>query len=192
MKNFYSVVLCTLLCLPVFSMSAQAAEPAPVVVIETSLGVIFISLNPQKAPLSVENFLEYVDSGFYNGTIFHRVIKGFMVQGGGFDASMRQKTTRAPIKNEAKNGLPNDRGTIALARTQFVDSATSQFYINTEDNPSLNHAGESRYGYAVFGKVVRGMSVVDAIADVRTQVQGGMRDVPAEPVLITRAYRQAQ
>ena len=148
-------------------------------VIETSMGKIEVELNAELAPISVANFMQYVESGFYNGTIFHRVINNFMVQGGGFDKFMQKKTTLPAIKNEAKNGLKNDRGTLAMARTGIVDSATSQFFINHKDNDFLNHGGRD-YGYAVFGKVTKGMDVVDAIA--RVQTKSG--DVPVNPVAI--------
>jgi peptidyl-prolyl cis-trans isomerase A (cyclophilin A) len=148
-------------------------------VIETSMGKIEVELNAELAPISVANFMQYVDSGYYNGTIFHRVINNFMVQGGGFDKTMQKKTTQATIKNEAKNGLKNDRGTLAMARTTVVDSATSQFFINHKDNNFLNH-GDRDYGYAVFGKVTKGMDVVDAIARVQTKTG----DVPVNPVAI--------
>lgn len=153
------------------------------VIIETGMGKIEIELNAEKAPISVENFLQYAESGFYNNTIFHRVINNFMIQGGGYDKFMQKKTTRAQIKNEAKNGLKNDRGTIAMARTSVVDSASSQFFINHKDNDFLNHGGRD-YGYAVFGKVTKGMDVVDAIARVRTKAG----DVPVNPVLIKKVY----
>ena len=163
----------------------------PVVVMETTLGNIEIELNQEKAPVSTANFLKYVDGGFYNGTIFHRVIPTFMIQGGGFTPDMKQKSTEAQIKNEAKNGLTNDRGTIAMARTNVVDSATSQFFINVKDNAMLNHAGEgARYGYAVFGKVIAGMDVVDKIKDVRTTSKMPHDDVPVEPVVIKSAKRK--
>lgn len=153
------------------------------VVIETSMGKIEVELNAEKAPISVENFLNYVEMGFYDGTIFHRVINNFMVQGGGYDKFMQKKTTRPQIKNEAKNGLKNDRGTLAMARTSVVDSASSQFFINHKDNDFLNHGGRD-YGYAVFGKVTKGMDVVDAIARVRTKAG----DVPVNPILMKRVY----
>lgn len=153
------------------------------VVIETSMGKIEVELNAEKAPISVENFLNYVEMGFYEGTIFHRVINNFMIQGGGYDKFMQKKTTRAQIKNEAKNGLKNDRGTLAMARTSVVDSASSQFFINHKDNDFLNHGGRD-YGYAVFGKVTKGMDVVDAIARVRTKAG----DVPVNPILMKRVY----
>jgi len=157
------------------------------VAMETSLGRIVIELDAEKAPASVENFLSYVDAGFYDGTIFHRVISGFMIQGGGFDANMQQKPTRAPIKNEAENGLRNDRGTIAMARTNQIDSATSQFFINHVDNAFLNHRSPDPrgYGYAVFGRVIEGMEVVDKIADQKTVNKGGpFANLPQPPVEI--------
>ena len=164
------------------------AAENPHVVLTTSYGDIEIELNAEKAPISTQNFLKYVDSGFYNGTQFHRVIPGFMVQGGGFDADMRQKDTNAPIKNEADNGLHNVRGTLAMARTQVRDSATSQFFINHKDNAFLDHSSRD-FGYAVFGKVTRGMDVVDKIAQVPTGNRGMHQNVPREPVLIIDAKR---
>lgn len=159
------------------------------VVLTTSLGVIKIELNAEKAPISSENFLTYVDDGHYDGTIFHRVIPNFMIQGGGMLPDMSQKPTRDPIKNEADNGLENDRGTIAMARTQVTDSATSQFFINLKDNAALDH-GTQGFGYAVFGKVVEGMDIVDKIAAVPTGRNGPHGDVPTEPVVITSAVRE--
>ena len=164
-----------------------AAQGNPVVIIETSLGTITAELDRANAPISVENFLQYVADGHYNGTIFHRVIKGFMVQGGGFTADMQQKPVRAPIKNEATNGLKNAKGTLAMARTNVVDSATSQFFINTgADNGFLNNTGTTpeAYGYAVFGKVTGGMDVVDTIESVATGTRGPFSDVPNTPVEI--------
>ena len=152
--------------------------------IETSKGDIVLELDKKAAPVTVANFLTYAKEGFYDGTIFHRVIANFMVQGGGFTADMVQKKTHEPIVNEAANGLKNDRGTIAMARTNNPDSATSQFFINHKDNIPLNYAGKSKPGYAVFGKVVDGMDVVDAIAAVKTTRKGRFSDVPAEPVMI--------
>ncbi len=151
----------------------------PVVIIKTSKGDIKLELDRENAPITVDNFMSYVEDGFYDGTIFHRVINNFMVQGGGFTTDMQQKPTKAPIKNEADNGLKNDRGTIAMARTGVVDSATAQFFINHTDNDFLNH-GKRDFGYAVFGRVVDGMDVVDAIATVQT----GPGDVPNEQVVI--------
>jgi peptidyl-prolyl cis-trans isomerase A (cyclophilin A) len=178
-----ALAACTLL----LSTSLLAAEK-PTVLLTTSAGEIEIELEAEKAPISVENFLAYVDSGHYAGTQFHRVIPGFMIQGGGFDADLQQKPTRAPIKNEADNGLHNVRGTLAMARTQVRDSATSQFFINHKDNAFLDH-GSRDFGYAVFGKVVRGMEVVDKIAQVPTGNRGGHQNVPREPVLILEAKR---
>jgi len=165
-----------------------AAKERPVVVFQTNLGDIRMELYPDEAPITVDNFLKYVDSGFYDGTIFHRVIPGFVVQGGGFTADMKQKPTRDPIKNEADNGLKNKRGTLSMARTQAVDSATSQFFINLADNAFLDH-GNRGFGYAVFAKVIDGMDVVDRIASVPTGKVGPFSDVPREPVTIERAYR---
>lgn len=161
------------------------------VIMKTSMGDIKIELNAEKAPISVKNFLSYVDDKFYDGTIFHRVIKDFMIQGGGFTAEMNQKSTKAPIKNEAQNGLKNERGTIAMARTMVVDSATSQFFINTVDNGFLNFSSPDPrgFGYCVFGKVVEGMDVVDKIRAVSTGVKNGMGDVPNETVQILEVRR---
>lgn len=155
----------------------------PVVIISTSKGDIKVELLKNEAPVTVENFLSYANDGFYDGTIFHRVIPNFMIQGGGFTPDFVQKPTKAPIKNEADNGLKNDRGTLAMARTQIVDSATSQFFINVVDNDFLNN-GARDFGYAVFGKVIDGMDVVDAIAEVPTSNRGMLGDVPAEDVVI--------
>ena len=158
-----------------------------IVKLDTSMGNIVIELNEQAAPVTVKNFLGYVEAGFYDGTIFHRVIPGFMIQGGGFTKQMAEKDTRAPIINEAKNGLSNEKGTIAMARTSDPDSATAQFFINHRDNDFLNYIDESKAGYAVFGKVTEGMDVVDAIASVETTTRNGMDDVPVEPVIIQSA-----
>lgn len=165
---------------------AQAADP-PHVVLKTSLGDIELELNPEQAPKSVENFLQYVKSGQYNGTIFHRVIGNFMIQGGGFDKNMREKPTRAPIQNEAKNGLKNDTYTIAMARTGDPHSATAQFFINTKSNAMLNYPGADGWGYAVFGKVVKGTEVVDKIKQVSTGNRGPHQDVPTQAVVIESA-----
>ena len=159
----------------------------PVVIMDTSSGKIEIELNEAKAPITVKNFLEYVNSGFYDGTIFHRVIKGFMIQGGGYDEHMHLKKTRAAIKNEATNGLKNEKYTIAMARTSVVNSATAQFFINTADNAFLNHKSDDPqgYGYAVFGKVIEGQNVVDKIESVKTKsLPDGMENVPVTPVVI--------
>ena len=155
--------------------------------LQTSMGNIVIELNEQAAPVTVKNFLGYVQSGFYDGTIFHRVITGFMIQGGGFTPKMIRKKTLDPIINEAKNGLSNKRGTIAMARTNNPNSATSQFFINHRDNDFLNYMDDNRPGYAVFGKVIEGMDVVDAIASVKTTTRDGMENVPVEPVEIVSA-----
>lgn len=153
--------------------------------ISTNLGEIQIELFEKEAPISSENFRQYVEAGFYDGTIFHRVIPGFMIQGGGYTADMQEKATQPPIKNEADNGLGNQRGTLAMARTQVVDSATAQFFINLVDNDFLNH-GTRDFGYAVFGRVVEGMDVVDKIAAVATRDQGMMQNVPVEAVLMEK------
>jgi cyclophilin family peptidyl-prolyl cis-trans isomerase len=157
-----------------------AAQNNPVVVIETSLGAITAELDRGNAPVSVANFLAYAESGFYNGTVFHRVIRGFMIQGGGMTADLERRETRAPIRNEATNGLSNDRGTLAMARTNVVDSATSHFFINTVNNPALNNRGTTpaQYGYAVFGRVTDGMDVVDQIENTATGRRGPFQDVP--------------
>jgi len=156
--------------------------------IETSQGVIVAELDSEKAPVTVQNILDYVRDGFYDGTIFHRVIDGFMIQGGGFDAKMEMKDTRPPIKNEAGNGLKNVRGTLAMARTSVVDSATAQFFINLVDNGFLDHKNETPagFGYAVFGKVVEGLDVVDKIGKVKTGNSRGFQDVPAEHVVLEK------
>ncbi len=158
------------------------------VVIETTKGTITIELDTEHAPISVENFLAYVDAGHFDRTLFHRVIPGFMIQGGGFTESMEVKPTREPIKNEADNGLKNERGTLAMARTSDINSATSQFFINLADNDFLDH-GARDFGYAVFGRVTEGMDVVDDIAQVATGRRGGHQDVPLEPVVILSAKR---
>lgn len=162
------------------------SEAQPVVALETSLGTITVTLNKEKAPISVRNFLNYVKEGYYDGLIFHRVIKDFMIQGGGMDVDMAPKKTKFAIKNEATNGLSNKRGTVAMARTSVVDSATSQFFINTVDNAFLDNRGKTPdlYGYAVFGEVTGGMEIVDAIRAVKTGNKAGHSDVPVEPVTI--------
>lgn len=169
----------------------MSEEKNPVVLMETSMGKIKISLNQEKAPITVQNFLDYVDAGFYEGTIFHRVIDNFMIQGGGMTPDMKEKKNRAQIKNEADNGLLNTRGSIAMARTQVVDSATSQFFINLVDNAFLNHQSKSPagYGYAVFGQVIEGMEVVDAMRKVKTGNKGFHQDVPVEAVTIEKVSR---
>ena len=161
----------------------------PSVIIETSLGNITVELSQDKAPKTVANFLEYVKTGYFKGTIFHRVIKGFMVQGGGLTADMKGKPTQSPVENEATNGLKNTRGTIAMARTAEIHSATSQFFINTVDNSFLDHRSKSpdKFGYCVFGKVTSGMDVVDKIEAAQTETKGMYQNVPTKPILITDA-----
>ena len=161
----------------------------PVVELDTNMGAIVIELNEEKAPKTVENFLNYVKSGHYDGTIFHRIIDGFMIQGGGMDADMNEKATNAPVENEADNGLKNDKGTIAMARTQDPHSATSQFFINVKDNDFLNHSGKNMqgWGYTVFGKVTSGMDVIDKMRGVPTGRFGMHADVPNEPIVINSA-----
>ena len=160
--------------------------PAAYVIMTTTVGPMTIELDADTAPKTVENFLSYVAGGFYDGTIFHRVIDNFMIQGGGFTADMEQKSTQAPIENEANNGLKNQRRTIAMARTQDPHSATAQFFINVQDNDFLNHTGENMqgWGYAVFGKVTDGEDVLDKIRGVQTGSQAGHQDVPVEPIII--------
>ncbi|MFJ3006086.1 peptidylprolyl isomerase [Pseudomonas fluorescens] len=168
-----------------FAANLMAATPAkaPHVLLDTTNGQIEIELDSVKAPISTKNFLDYVNSGFYTNTIFHRVIPGFMAQGGGFTPQMQQKDTKAPIKNEHKNGLANVRGTLSMARTSVPDSATSQFFINVKDNDFLDQGD----GYAVFGKVVKGMDVVDVIVNSQTTTKSGMQNVPVDPVIIKSA-----
>jgi cyclophilin family peptidyl-prolyl cis-trans isomerase len=170
------------------SLSNAAAKQHPVVLIETNLGNITLELDADKAPITVKNFLDYVNSGHYNGTIFHRVINGFMIQGGGFTKEMNQKATKDPIVNEAENGLKNDRGTIAMARTSDVNSATSQFFINVVDNKMLDYTSKTPagYGYCVFGKVTKGMDVIDKIKEVKTATKQGHGNVPLETIEIIK------
>ena len=174
-------VLFSLICLQL-----NTAYANPKVLMETSKGDITIELYENEAPRTVKNFLSYASEGFYNNLIFHRVIKDFMIQGGGMDSEMRQKDPKPPIKNEARRGLGNNRGTIAMARTNVVDSATAQFFINVKDNDFLNHTDKTArgFGYAVFGEVIKGMDVVDSIARVKTGIFNGFGDVPKEPILI--------
>ena len=183
--------LLTLLCFAIVSTNTFAnniCKTSPIASIDTNLGNIQVQLDSKKAPISVANFQDYVKSGFYNGKIFHRVIPGFMIQGGGFDKNMVQAPTKAPIKNEADNGLKNDKYTIAMARTYVVDSATSQFFINVNDNSNLNFTNktDSGYGYAVFGKVIKGSAVVDKIAATPTTSVNGNQDVPTTPIVINK------
>ena len=200
------LLLCSLLAVVLLGLSCdkEAEEAGPqtketesqtkksdpekkMVKLETSIGDIVIELDEEAAPVTVKNFLTYVEEGFYDGTIFHRVIHNFMIQGGGFTEQMVRKPTKPPIVNEASNGLKNVRGSIAMARTNDPNSATSQFFINHKDNGPLDYVENSNPGYAVFGMTVEGMDVVDAIASVKTTVRMGMRDVPAEPVVIKSA-----
>lgn len=173
------------------STSKQGADMVTVTM-ETNKGVITLELDREKAPDSVENFITYAKSGHYDGTIFHRVIPGFMIQGGGFDTGMQQKDTNPQIKNEAENGLKNDKGTVAMARTNVPDSATSQFFINLKDNDFLNHTSPTPqgWGYAVFGKITSGMDVVESIESVSTANKGGHQDVPVSEVIIEKVTVQ--
>ncbi len=186
-RLFFALMLCS------FTTSLIAKETkmsaATKIKLTTSLGAIVIQLNGEKAPLSAANFLTYVKEGFYNGTIFHRVIPGFMAQGGGFDTQFAQKSTKAEIQNEADNGLKNKRGTLAMARTNAPHSATAQFFINYKDNTFLDHTGKNAqgWGYAVFGEVVEGMDVVDAMANVPTGNRGHHGDVPKTDIVIEKA-----
>ncbi len=172
-----------------FATENNMSDTQTKVKLTTTLGEIIIQLNTEKAPVSSANFLTYVNEGFYNGTIFHRIIPGFMAQGGGFDTSFNQKAVHAPIKNEANNGLANSRGTIAMARTNDPNSATAQFFINYKDNSFLNHTSPtaSGWGYAVFGEVIEGMEVVDAMAKQATGNRGGHQDVPKTDIVIEKA-----
>jgi peptidyl-prolyl cis-trans isomerase B (cyclophilin B) len=186
MKRFFATAaLILILGMP---FSASAVESAPQVRIETTMGNITVELNPQAAPKTVANFLQYVRDGFYDNTIFHRVIKSFMIQGGGFTPEMQQKKTRPPVVNEADNGLTNDAGTIAMARTQAPHSATSQFFINVKNNNFLNFKAKNMrdWGYCVFGRVVDGMDVVKTIENVKTTTKFRYGDVPVEPVIIQK------
>jgi peptidyl-prolyl cis-trans isomerase A (cyclophilin A) len=159
-------------------------------VFETNLGTFEVELFEKEAPVSSANFLSYVDEGFFDGLIFHRVIPGFMIQGGGFEPGMKQKKVKAPIKNEANNGVKNGRGTLSMARTNDINSATAQFFVNLVDNDFLDHSGPANYGYAVFGKVSSGMDVIDQIAKVSTTNRSGHQNVPAADVTITKAHRK--
>jgi len=191
----YVNLLCLLTLSVLFLVPAgTAAEEEgnnPMVEVATNLGSFTLELYPDKAPISVKNFLDYVNKKFYDGTIFHRVIPTFMIQGGGFTPDMMKKATGAPIKNEAKNGLSNLKGTIAMARTSEINSATCQFFINVKDNPGLDYRGDSpaEYGYAVFGKVIDGMDTVEKIKGVRTTTKGAYQNVPVKPVIIKSMRR---
>jgi cyclophilin family peptidyl-prolyl cis-trans isomerase len=191
--TIFGLIFLVSVAMVVSPSESGAGEENPTVLMETSLGNIKIELDQAKAPITVKNFLSYVDEKFYDGTIFHRVISNFMIQGGGFTADMQQKRAKAPIKNEAGNGLKNMTGTIAMARTNVVDSATGQFFINVVDNDFLDHQNTTPqgYGYAVFGKVIEGMDVVDKIKAVKTGSKMGFSDVPAEAVVI-QSVRKVQ
>jgi len=191
-----SIAALLMLCSATFTLaetapatSAPETTTAPQVLIKTSMGNMVITLFPEKAPITVANFLSYVDDGFYDNSIFHRVIPGFVIQGGGFEVSMRPKKTKAPIINESNNGLTNRRGTLSMARTPSPDSATTQFFINLENNASLN-ATFNKPGYAVFAEVTEGLPIIDMISRVRTGSVKQFRDVPLEPVLILSAQRK--
>jgi peptidyl-prolyl cis-trans isomerase B (cyclophilin B) len=188
MKMKLIVILGALVAL-VTAGAGMAVAANPKVEMETSKGKMVIELFPEKAPETVKNFLNYVEAKFYDGTIFHRVIPKFMIQGGGFTSDMKKKTAGTPIKNEADNGLKNERGTIAMARTGDPHSATAQFFINSVNNDFLNHKGKTQqgWGYVVFGKVTSGLDVVDAISAVKTVTRGGYRDIPAETIEIRSA-----
>ncbi len=182
---FLLVGLCVL---PAQAASTPATKgKMKMVKLHTNQGIITLQLDAEKAPVTVQNFLDYVNSGFYNNTIFHRVIPNFMIQGGGFEPGMKQKPTKAPIKNEAANGLKNDTYSIAMARTGDPQSATAQFFINTKNNSFLDYPGQDGWGYCVFGTVVEGKEVVDAIGKVKTGSSGMFQDVPKEDVIITKA-----
>jgi len=187
-STFSKFLIVILYCVWLPPAQAETANTNPVVVLTTNLGDITLQLNAEKAPISVANFLAYVDADFYSNTIFHRVIPGFMVQGGGYGPELEDKETGDPIENEATNGLLNDRGSIAFARTSVINSATSQFFINSVDNTFLNHS-ESSYGYAVFGRVIKGMEVVDQIEMSPTKSADGFANLPVQPVTILSAGR---
>jgi len=189
--TIFGLIFLVSVAMVVSPSESGAGEENPTVLMETSLGSITIELDQAKAPITVKNFLSYVDEKFYDGTIFHRVIGNFMIQGGGFTADMQQKRVKAPIKNEAGNGLKNMTGTLAMARTNVVDSATAQFFINVVDNDFLDHQNTTSqgFGYAVFGKVIQGMDVVEKIKAVKTGSKMGFSDVPAEAVVIKSVKR---
>ncbi len=189
MKKIFTILLALGLSASVFAESTKTQKKEkkmskPIVEIVTNKGTMVLELNAEKAPETVQNFLTYVNDKFYDGTIFHRVISGFMIQGGGFDAQMKQKETKAPVKNEAKNGLKNARGTIAMARTAAPHSATAQFFINHKNNDNLDYPSFDSWGYAVFGKLIQGEEVLDKIASVKTTSKSGHQDVPVENVVI--------
>jgi peptidyl-prolyl cis-trans isomerase A (cyclophilin A) len=189
--NFLLIIVLSLFLLVPGSASAEEETGNPMVEVRTNLGDFILELYPEKAPKSVENFLNYVDKKFYDGTTFHRVIPDFMVQGGGFTPDMMKKAAGAPIANEAANGLKNLKGTIAMARTSEINSATCQFFINVKDNPGLDHKGETpdKFGYAVFGKVIDGMDTIEKIRNVKTTTKGAYADVPVKNVIIKSMRR---
>jgi peptidyl-prolyl cis-trans isomerase B (cyclophilin B) len=189
MRNFYLILIFFLTTTLSFATENKMSEVQTKVKLSTTLGDITIQLNTEKAPLSVKNFLTYVKEGFYDGTIFHRVIPDFMAQGGGMDINFKEKKNHSPIKNEADNGLKNKRGTLAMARTSIPDSATSQFFINYKDSSFLDHTSPTPqgWGYAVFGEVIEGMDIVDAMAKQATGSRGGHQDVPKENIIINKA-----
>lgn len=201
MQKLYVLTICVLLFLGFFILSSnkgtitmtekEQSKEKPVVLLKTNLGDIKLELFPDKAPATVENFLKYVADGHYVNTIFHRVIDGFMVQGGGYTSDLKSKPTRESIKNEANNGVSNKKGTIAMARTQDINSATAQFFINVVDNPFLDYRGDSphEYGYCVFGTVIDGMDVVEKIRDIETTTQGPYQDLPVKPIEILSAKK---
>jgi len=181
-----TILLAALFALPVHAASTTQGK-TKMVKLHTNHGIITIQLDAEKAPISSQNFLDYVNAGFYSNVVFHRVIPNFMIQGGGFEPGMKQKAVNAPIKNEAANGLKNDKYTIAMARTGDPHSATAQFFINTKNNSFLDYPGQDGWGYCVFGKVVEGMEVVDTIGKVKTGSSGFHQDVPKEDVIIIKA-----
>ena len=185
----FNILAASVLALVLAANPAPAQSKPDTVVFKTSLGDLTIALFNRTAPVTVKNFLAYVDSGFYNGTIFHRVIPGFVIQGGGYNKNLVRRPTFPPIKNESDNGLKNERGTLSMARTQDPNSATSQFFVSLVDNSGLDFKGEGT-GYAVFGKVIAGMDVVDKIAKVQTETRGGFQDIPKDPVFIISAKRK--
>lgn len=186
MKRLFTTLFAVLLCCAMQTSHSLTQGKKTMVKLHTNLGTITLQLDAEKAPNTVKNFLEYVKNGFYEKTIFHRVIPNFMIQGGGFETGMKQKKANAPIKNEAANGLTNETYTIAMARTSDPHSATAQFFINTKSNFFLNHPGQDGWGYCVFGKVVEGMEVVDKIGNVKTGFNAGHQDVPEQDVIITK------
>ncbi len=188
LTSIFALLLCCTAQLSHSSTQASLTKGKPTMVkIHTNLGTFTVQLDAEKAPITVKNFLDYVNSGFFSNTIFHRVIPNFMIQGGGFEAGMKQKATKDQIKNEAANGLKNDKYTIAMARTNDPHSATAQFFINTKSNGFLDYPGQDGWGYCVFGKVIEGMDVVDKIGNVKTGFKSGHQDVPETDVVITKA-----